>query len=308
MGLPLPQKLRVSAALLGVLSIITFALRCFVRLRIVKAWGRDDTCITLAFVRPHSHACIPFRRTYNPPDCTHVVYRNPVDRYSLRNRPTNFRNICGGFSTCHACKLTIVLKTCQWLTFYQVLVAMLPCIRMFNHIGQNFRWVLLPENRGQQIDFPYHDLHYHVARSYSRLRLLLSQHFPMHAGQLLLDTFTRRYQWSMCRHRNHHNSCIYLRSCDCRHRCSLGRLGRSTDLETATRSPHKDSYGAIPRPGVHVSNMTLSKNDLADTKIVQVMLHWFACPTSRHSRMQTFYVSAAHMHTHVLYSILTHLL
>ena len=54
MGLPLPEKLRVPCALLGVLSIITFALRCFVRIRIVKAWGIDDTFITLAFVRPRS--------------------------------------------------------------------------------------------------------------------------------------------------------------------------------------------------------------------------------------------------------------
>lgn len=50
MGLPLPQQLRIPCAFLGALGIVTFALRCFVRLRIVKAWGTDDTFITLAFV------------------------------------------------------------------------------------------------------------------------------------------------------------------------------------------------------------------------------------------------------------------
>ncbi|USP73079.1 hypothetical protein yc1106_00353 [Curvularia clavata] len=50
MGLPLPQKLRIPCALLGALSIITFALRCFVRIRIVKAWGHDDSFIALAFI------------------------------------------------------------------------------------------------------------------------------------------------------------------------------------------------------------------------------------------------------------------
>lgn len=50
MGLPLPQQLRIPCAFLGALGIVTFALRCFVRVRIVKAWGSDDTFITLAFV------------------------------------------------------------------------------------------------------------------------------------------------------------------------------------------------------------------------------------------------------------------
>lgn len=50
MGLPLPQQLRIPCAFLGALGIVTFALRCFVRLRIVKAWGPDDTFITLGFV------------------------------------------------------------------------------------------------------------------------------------------------------------------------------------------------------------------------------------------------------------------
>lgn len=53
MGLPLPEKLKIPCAILGSLSIITFALRCFVRIRLVKAWGHDDSFITLAFVCLH---------------------------------------------------------------------------------------------------------------------------------------------------------------------------------------------------------------------------------------------------------------
>jgi hypothetical protein len=50
MGHPLPEKLRGTSATLGALSIITFALRCYVRTRIVKVWGLDDTFISMAFV------------------------------------------------------------------------------------------------------------------------------------------------------------------------------------------------------------------------------------------------------------------
>ncbi|KAH3953180.1 hypothetical protein HBH98_127270 [Parastagonospora nodorum] len=50
MGLPLPEKLKGTCATLGALSIFTFILRCYVRIRLVKSWGLDDTFISMAFV------------------------------------------------------------------------------------------------------------------------------------------------------------------------------------------------------------------------------------------------------------------
>lgn len=50
MGPPLPERLKGTTATLGALSIVTTALRCYVRLRVIKKWGTDDTFITLAFV------------------------------------------------------------------------------------------------------------------------------------------------------------------------------------------------------------------------------------------------------------------
>lgn len=50
MGPPLPERLRGTTATLGALSIVTTALRCYVRLRVIKKWGADDTFIILAFV------------------------------------------------------------------------------------------------------------------------------------------------------------------------------------------------------------------------------------------------------------------
>jgi hypothetical protein len=50
MGIPLPEKLRATCATLGALSILTTVLRCYVRIRIVKIWGLDDTFIAIAFV------------------------------------------------------------------------------------------------------------------------------------------------------------------------------------------------------------------------------------------------------------------
>jgi hypothetical protein len=57
MGHPLPEKLRGTSATLGALSIITFALRCYVRTRIVKVWGLDDTFISMAFVSVQAFIC-----------------------------------------------------------------------------------------------------------------------------------------------------------------------------------------------------------------------------------------------------------
>jgi hypothetical protein len=59
MGLPLPEKLRGTCATLGALSIFTFILRCYVRIRLVKSWGLDDTFISMAFV-----SFSPFSTTY----------------------------------------------------------------------------------------------------------------------------------------------------------------------------------------------------------------------------------------------------
>jgi hypothetical protein len=50
MGHLLPEKLMGTCATLAALSILTFALRCYVRTRIVKMWGLDDTFISMAFV------------------------------------------------------------------------------------------------------------------------------------------------------------------------------------------------------------------------------------------------------------------
>lgn len=52
MGPPLPERLRGTTATLGALSILTTILRCYVRLRIIKKWGWDDTFMVLAFVSP----------------------------------------------------------------------------------------------------------------------------------------------------------------------------------------------------------------------------------------------------------------
>jgi hypothetical protein len=54
MGPPLPEKLRGTVATLGALSLVTTALRCYVRLRIIESWGLDDTFIFMAFVSPVS--------------------------------------------------------------------------------------------------------------------------------------------------------------------------------------------------------------------------------------------------------------
>jgi hypothetical protein len=59
MGPPLPEKLRGTCATLGALSIFTFILRCYVRIRLVKSWGLDDTFISMAFV-----SLFPFSTAY----------------------------------------------------------------------------------------------------------------------------------------------------------------------------------------------------------------------------------------------------
>lgn len=41
----------VTAVFLGI-SLVAVSLRCFVRLRLVKAFGWDDTVMVLAMVRP----------------------------------------------------------------------------------------------------------------------------------------------------------------------------------------------------------------------------------------------------------------
>ncbi|KAJ4368664.1 hypothetical protein N0V86_009573 [Didymella sp. IMI 355093] len=50
MGPPLPERLRGTTATLGALSIVTTALRCYVRVKVIKKWGWDDTFIILAFI------------------------------------------------------------------------------------------------------------------------------------------------------------------------------------------------------------------------------------------------------------------
>jgi hypothetical protein len=50
MGSHLPEKLRITCAVLGTLSLLTTGLRCYVRLRIVKSWGLDDYFIVVAVV------------------------------------------------------------------------------------------------------------------------------------------------------------------------------------------------------------------------------------------------------------------
>lgn len=50
MGPPLPERLRGTTATLGALSIVTTILRCYVRVKVIKKWGWDDTFIVLAFV------------------------------------------------------------------------------------------------------------------------------------------------------------------------------------------------------------------------------------------------------------------
>ncbi|KAL6703051.1 hypothetical protein ACN47E_010258 [Coniothyrium glycines] len=50
MGPPLPEKLRGTTATFGALSILTTALRLYVRTRVIKSWGHDDTVIVMAFI------------------------------------------------------------------------------------------------------------------------------------------------------------------------------------------------------------------------------------------------------------------
>ncbi|KAF3038606.1 hypothetical protein E8E12_000602 [Didymella heteroderae] len=50
MGPPLPERLRATTATLGALSIVTTVLRCYVRVKVIKKWGWDDTFIILAFI------------------------------------------------------------------------------------------------------------------------------------------------------------------------------------------------------------------------------------------------------------------
>lgn len=51
MGPPLPERLKGTTATLGALSLVTTVLRCYVRLRIIKRWGWDDSFMVAAFVR-----------------------------------------------------------------------------------------------------------------------------------------------------------------------------------------------------------------------------------------------------------------
>lgn len=51
MGPPLPERLKGTTATLGALSIVTTILRCYVRIKVIKGWGWDDSFIILAFVR-----------------------------------------------------------------------------------------------------------------------------------------------------------------------------------------------------------------------------------------------------------------
>lgn len=46
----LPERLRGTTATLGALSLLTTALRCYVRMKVLKKWGWDDSFIFAAFV------------------------------------------------------------------------------------------------------------------------------------------------------------------------------------------------------------------------------------------------------------------
>jgi hypothetical protein len=52
MGVPGDRSVsvRAVAATFGVLAWITVSLRCYVRVRVVKAFGRDDGCMVVALV------------------------------------------------------------------------------------------------------------------------------------------------------------------------------------------------------------------------------------------------------------------
>jgi hypothetical protein len=73
-----PEKLKVATATLGAVSIFTFALRCYVRIRLVKIWGLDDTFISLAFVCNMSDRSDLIAILTGPDSLgrTHVVYYN----------------------------------------------------------------------------------------------------------------------------------------------------------------------------------------------------------------------------------------
>lgn len=57
----LPARLKATAATLGAFSLLTTVLRCYVRTRIIKKWGWDDSFMLLAFVgaldQPSATSC-----------------------------------------------------------------------------------------------------------------------------------------------------------------------------------------------------------------------------------------------------------
>jgi hypothetical protein len=81
----LPEKLKVTTATLGAVGILTFALRCYVRIRLVKIWGLDDTFISLAFVCNMSNCSCPIAILTGPDPLgrTHVVHHNTTHGDSL---------------------------------------------------------------------------------------------------------------------------------------------------------------------------------------------------------------------------------
>jgi hypothetical protein len=85
-----PAAVRGVAAAFLALSTIAVLLRCYVRLRIVKAFGWDDGFMILAMVCPFNRLRL-VNPSANPAALLHLVLRIDDWRRSLGYRETSFR-------------------------------------------------------------------------------------------------------------------------------------------------------------------------------------------------------------------------
>lgn len=70
-------------------------LRCYVRLRIIKSWGLDDTFILIAFVGVFISRSSVELNTHTSSDHAHVVHWDLADRNPLWDWPTDGRYFSG---------------------------------------------------------------------------------------------------------------------------------------------------------------------------------------------------------------------
>lgn len=176
MGPPLPERLRGTTATLGALSIVTTILRCYVRVKVIKKWGWDDTFIILAFVS--IQVIVPTREALltRCTDHTHVVHRHTPHWYTLWHRPTNGGHLCRGLSPRHA-----------------LLVALLPGLRFDYHICQTLSWLLFPSPDISHHVAPHRYNCHHYSRCTNWRCLLHTFPIPVRPCGFLLDAHAGRH-------------------------------------------------------------------------------------------------------------------